>query len=48
MAPCLVMGQAAGTAAALAAPSGEAFEDLDVARLQQELRQADVWRENES
>lgn len=48
MAPCLVMGQAAGTAAALAAPSGEAFEDLDVARLQRELRQADVWREAES
>jgi hypothetical protein len=48
MAPCLVMGQAAGTAAALSAAGGVTVEDLDVVKLQGELRQAGVWREDQS
>jgi hypothetical protein len=43
MAPCLVMGQAAGTAAALAVSGGTAFADLDVPALQDRLRRANVW-----
>jgi hypothetical protein len=42
MAPCLVMGQAAGTAAAQACVEGTGFPDLDVARLQSSLREAEV------
>lgn len=43
MAPCLVMGQAAGTAASLAVDTCTTFPDLDVARLQDELQDAGVW-----
>lgn len=43
MAPCLVMGQAAGTAAAQAAADRTGFPDLDVSRLQASLREAGVW-----
>ena len=39
---CFVMGQAAGTAAALLAP-GTAFADTDIHRLQQALRQDGVY-----
>ena len=44
MAPCLVMGQAAGTAAAQAAAAGSDFADLDVDQLQTSLQRAGVWQ----
>jgi len=37
--PCMATGQAAGTAAALAAGSGQALRDMDVAALQARLRE---------
>lgn len=40
MAPCLVMGEAAGTAAALASKEGRAFPDLDVRGLRDRLQGA--------
>lgn len=43
MAPCLVMGQAAGTAAAQASAERSGFPDLDVPRLQASLKKAGVW-----
>ncbi|MGH3357236.1 MAG: FAD-dependent oxidoreductase [Nocardioidaceae bacterium] len=43
MAPCLVMGQAAGTAAAQASADHSSFPDLDVSRLQAALKRAGVW-----
>ncbi|MDX6252769.1 MAG: hypothetical protein QOF10_6129 [Kribbellaceae bacterium] len=43
MAPCLVMGEAAGAAAALSGQAGVSFGDLDVAALQTALRAAGVW-----
>jgi len=36
--PCMVLGQAAGTAAALAVAQGVAVQDVDVAELQRRLR----------
>jgi glycine/D-amino acid oxidase-like deaminating enzyme len=36
--PCMVLGQAAGTAAALAVAQGAAVQDVDVAELQRRLR----------
>lgn len=44
MAPCMVMGEAAGTAAALAAQEDVSFADLSITRLQDKLRAAGVWR----
>ena len=41
--PCFVTGQAAGTAAALAATTGVSPRHLDVERLQTALRSADVY-----
>jgi hypothetical protein len=43
MAPCLVMGQAAGSAAAQSVADGASFPQLDVGRLQERLRNAGVW-----
>ena len=43
MAPCMVTGQAAGTAAALAAGSGSAVAEIAVGTLQDELRNAGVY-----
>lgn len=43
MAPCLVMGEAAGTAAAMAAQENVSFQDLSIPRLQNKLRAAGVW-----
>lgn len=42
MAPCMVMGQAAGTAAALAAAYGISIADVDVPNLQDRLKQDGV------
>lgn len=44
MAPCLVMGEAAGTAAALAVEQGVTFPELNVSQLQERLSAAGVWR----
>ena len=43
MPPCMAMGQAAGTAAALAAKSGLAPRDLDAAKLAERLKSDGVW-----
>ena len=43
MAPCMVTGQAAGTAAALAAGSDSAVAEIAVGSLQEELRNAGVY-----
>jgi len=43
MAPCLVDGEAAGTAAAISARTNASFPDLDVARLQAELVAAGAY-----
>jgi hypothetical protein len=43
MAPCLVMGEAAGTGAALSARGNAAFPNLDVAQLQQTLIAAGAY-----
>jgi hypothetical protein len=43
MGPCLVTGQAAGTAAALAAEQGEPFATLAVGRLQERLLAAGAY-----
>jgi hypothetical protein len=37
MAPCLVMGEAAGTAAAMASASGIGVADIDIKKLQKQL-----------
>ena len=41
--PCFAMGQAAGTAAALALAGGTALHELETAPLQKALRAAGVW-----
>ncbi|HET9577815.1 MAG TPA: FAD-dependent oxidoreductase [Usitatibacter sp.] len=41
--PCFVMGQAAGTAAALALASGKIPRDIDIAALQRALQSDGVW-----
>ena len=43
MAPCLVMGEAAGEAAAMSAKQDVAFPALDVRQLQQRLRKNGVF-----
>ncbi len=41
--PCFVMGQAAGTAAALALAAGSAVHDVDIGALQAALRDGGAW-----
>ena len=43
MPPCMAMGQAAGTAAALAVKSGLSPRDLDAAKLAERLKSDGVW-----
>jgi hypothetical protein len=43
MAPCLVMGEAAGTAAAMASASGIGAADIDVKKLQKQLLAQNVF-----
>ena len=43
MPPCMAMGQAAGTAAALAIKGGCGPRDVDVAQLIQDLKSQDVF-----
>jgi hypothetical protein len=47
MAPCLVMGQAAGSAAAQSAADGVPFPQLDVGRVQEKLARAGVWPQDD-
>ncbi len=41
--PCMVLGQAAGAAVALAREQGVAVQEVDVAELQSRLRQAGAY-----
>lgn len=43
MAPCMVMGQATGTAASLAAKQDIGVNEVNISMLQTELRRAGVW-----
>ena len=43
MAPCLVMGEAAGTAAAMASASGIGVADIDIKKLQKQLLAQNVF-----